>query len=92
MPMPINVGFCLSLTLSTNLKGTLGIVWLIITGSLVLADSTNDGNGELEYFSSETDCKVSQSLLTASAEWQAELNYCSKEKIETVHISCWELK
>ena len=84
--MPINVGFCLSLTLSTKFKGTLGIVWLIITGSLVLADSTNDGNGELEYFSSETDCKASESLLIASAEWQAELKYCIIEKNETVFL------
>ena len=86
MPMPINVGFCLSLTLSTNLKGTLGIVWLIITGSLVLADSTNDGNGELEYFSSETACEASKSLLNASAEWTAELAYCVREETETVFL------
>ena len=84
--MPMNVAFCQSLTLSTKLKGTLGVVWLIITGSLVLADSTNDGDGELEYFRSETACKASQSLLAASAEWQAELIYCTKEKTETVFL------
>ena len=87
--MPMNVSFCLSLTSSTKCKGTLGILWLIITGSLVLADSTNDGDGELEYFSSETECEASKSLLTASAEWNEELKYCIIEKNETVHISCW---
>ena len=86
MPMPMNVGFCQSLTLSTKCKGTLGIVWLIITGSLVLADSTNDGDGELEYFSSETECEASRSLLNASAEWTAELAYCVREETETVFL------
>ena len=86
MPMPMNVAFCQSLTLSTKLKGTLGVVWLIITGSLVLADSTNDGDGELEYFNSESDCEASKSLLNASTEWTAELTYCSREKNETVFL------
>ena len=82
----MNVAFCQSLTLSTKLKGTLGVVWLIITGSLVLADSTNDGDGELEYFSSETECEASKSLLTASAEWTKELTYCVREETETVFL------
>ena len=57
------------------------MVWLIVTGSVVLADSTNDG--ELEYFVSETACKSAESVLTE--EYEAELAYCVSNH-ETVFI------
>ena len=80
-------------TFSIKLKGTLGIVWLIVTVSLALADSTNDGDGELEYFMSDfspyPNCEAVESLLTEENE--AELTYCITTNNETVNsIYCSE--
>ena len=55
-----------------------------MTASLVLADTSNDGDGELEFFRNETDCEASQSFLTE--EYKTELDYCVSAKIETVFI------
>ena len=67
-----------------NQKGTWGVVWLILTASLVLADTSNDGEGELEYFRTETDCEASQSFLTE--EYKTELASCVLAKNDTVFI------
>ena len=62
-------------------KGTVGIICLLVTCTLVLADSSTD-EIELEYFKSETECEPSQSSLTE--EEKAELAYCIRAKNETV--------
>ena len=65
-------------------KGTVGIICLLVTCTLVLADSSTD-EIELEYFKTETECEPSQNYLTE--EYKAELKYCIRANNETVYIA-----
>ena len=64
-------------------KGTVGIIFLLVTCTLVLADSSTD-EIELEYFKTVTGCEPAQSYLTE--EYKAELAYCISANNETVYV------